>query len=104
MSGGQGSLAPGTMGWFVCGCLFVFGRGDNTSVRRKTAALRDFDLAYVADGSFSSDRHAADAPAMSASPPIASDLWHRSEMTRGATPAVSNCSRWRLFDHLVGAC
>ena len=30
------------------------------------------------------DRHAADAPAMSASPPIASELWHRSEMTRGA--------------------
>jgi hypothetical protein len=23
MSGGQVSLARGTMGWFVCGCLFV---------------------------------------------------------------------------------
>src|SRR5260370_4374767 len=29
--------------------------------------------------SFSSDRRAADAPAMSASPPIASELWHRSD-------------------------
>ena len=44
------------------------------------------------------------ARGMSASPPIATELWHRSEMTRSA---ISGCEQSQqdspLFDHLVGA-
>ena len=47
--------------------------------RRATAALRDFDLAYVGSGSIAPDRHDRDARPMSACPPIAVKHWHRSE-------------------------
>jgi len=45
------------------------------------------------DSTVASDRHAADAPAMSASPPIASELWHRSEMTRCANRDLTRRSK-----------
>src|SRR5258708_26115259 len=61
--------------------------------------MRDFDPVHDRLGSFSSDRHALDALGMSASPPIASELWHRSEMTRGAHKRTFS----RSLDHLVGA-
>ena len=45
---------------FTARCLPCFRQKDSTpQLRQETAALRDFDLAYVADGSFASE--AADA-------------------------------------------
>src|SRR5262245_46854338 len=49
---------------------------------QRTAALRDFDPAYVSSGSIAPDRHARDTRALSASPSIAIKDWHRSETTR----------------------
>jgi hypothetical protein len=55
-------------------------------------------------GSVASDRYAAGSHGMSASPPIASELWHRSEMTRRAKSRHSHRSKTeRLVDHLISA-
>jgi hypothetical protein len=49
------------------------------------------------------DRHTPAARGMSASPPIASKLWHRSEMMRGAISGLMHRGKQSLlFDHLVG--
>jgi len=69
------------------------GKDSTPSAPQETAALRNFNPVYVGSGSFSSDRHPPDARGMSASPPIASELWHRSESTRSARsgPAGIRC-------------
>src|SRR5260221_14565625 len=48
-------------------------------MRRETAALRDFNLAYVAVGSVASDRYGAGGRGMSPLPPIASRILHSSD-------------------------
>jgi hypothetical protein len=50
-------------------------------------------------GSIAPHRYARDVRGMSASPPIASELWHRSEMMRGA----NSCQKLRKvgFDHFL---
>src|SRR5262245_56116799 len=74
---------------------------DDTTL--STAALRDFSAVYHRFGSIAPDRHDRDARPMSASPPIASELWHRSETTRSASCYLMHRSKQSsLFDHLVG--
>jgi hypothetical protein len=53
----------------------------------------DFDAAYGRLGSFASDRHAPDALGMSALGPIASEIRHDSEMTRGAMADIRQIIR-----------
>ncbi len=78
-------------------------------MRRETAALRDFNLAYVAVGSVASDRYGAGGRGMSASPPIASELWHSSDpplRARDGRPEAKLSNRprdtGRLTTHLGG--
>src|SRR5260221_11252729 len=69
--------------------------GAQSSFRRNNVSRALF-FATTAVRSFSSDRHAADAPAMSASPPIASELWHRSDPPLRAKRRHSHCSRFLI--------
>src|SRR5262245_1100942 len=86
---------------FTAQCLRASTEKDSTT--GGSAAVRDFNPAYVRFGSNATDRHDRDARPMSASPPIAVKHWHRSE-----TPlsAKSGCERMQqialLLDHLVG--
>jgi hypothetical protein len=63
------------------------------TAEQEVAALRDFGPAYDRSGSVALDRHTRAARGMSVSPPIASELWHRSEMTRGANRVVMRRSK-----------
>src|SRR6266478_5622384 len=61
--------------------------------------------AYDRLGSVASDGCGAGGRGMSALPSRASELWHRSEMTRGAISDRMRCSKTApSLDHLVGAC
>jgi hypothetical protein len=67
-----------------------------------TAALRDFRAADVRYGSIASDRYAARGRGMSASPPEATELMQRHELSRCANRVLTHCNRKALlFDHLV---
>ena len=59
--------------------------GTSQQASRKTAALRDFNPAYVACGSFASYPHAGRARGMSALPLIATNSAAPSEASRCAT-------------------
>ena len=66
-------------------------------VRQETAALRNFNPAYARFGSIASDRHARDAPPMSAMDPIATELWHRSETSLRAITGHMHRSKKTLY-------
>jgi hypothetical protein len=67
-------------------------------VRRETAALRDFNPAYVACGS-NHDYHASSSMTASAG---SGHAVYRAYVPEVPKAAVSNCSKAALFDHLVG--
>src|SRR5262249_11219454 len=71
---------------------------------QEPAALRDFGPAYDCCGSIASDRYARDARPMSATAPIATELWRRNKTSLSANSRHMHRSKPRsLFDHLVGA-
>src|SRR6516165_8378655 len=71
--------------------------------RQQPVAVRDFDWAHVGSGSCAPDRYVAGGLAMSASPPIATELILCREMTPPRAAANSHFTglphrRWRAAD------
>jgi hypothetical protein len=62
-------------------------------VQQEIAALRDFNLACVGSESIASDRYVARGRGMSASPPEATELMQRRELSRCANRDLAHCSK-----------